>query len=561
MTTMKPAGKLRSRFQRQAERYCELSRLIIREATRGAPLPDFLTTVATLFREFARCDQVTLRLRGGNIALRASSTPVGNHFQTESVSLPADHPLELARAIQRGDTPPVQGYSRAGALRLTDDSPVRAQIRAWPGDFPTEFPVVLLLPFEINAEHDGTLLLFAQQPNHYPEDDLPFWEGVAQSLGAAVDDSQAQHRLRERVKELSCLYRLTHLLADKDLERRGTLSDVVALLPPAWQWPDLTMARIQLDDEEFTTPGYHPSPLVQRADIVVSDKVRGFIEVAYREEPPAGEDGPFLEEEQLLINDIAGKISAWLHQHDSELERATLTGQLRHADRLATIGQLAAGVGHELNEPLAGILGFTELALKDKQMADSTRQDLMRVIQATMHAREIIRQLMLFARPSAGTPSHYHLTDVVRESLTLLHEKLRRNVIELDIRLPGKIPRLFGDPGHIRQVIINLAVNAIQAMSGGGILKIHVRRSQGQQQLIVEDSGVGMTPDILSRIFLPFFTTKEQDQGTGLGLSVVHGIIAGHGGRIDVTSTPGEGTRFVITLSEGEGKVNHDDNL
>jgi len=354
--------------------------------------------------------------------------------------------------------------------------------------------------------------------------------------------------LHERVKELSCLYRISRVSARSFVAPDKVLQCIVELIPPAWQHPEIAAARIVLDGRRYETSGFKEGHRRQAAEVVVEGKCRGVVEVVYTEDRPCPEDGPFLKNERSLLNAIARQIAVVVEHQQAEEERAHLQKQLMHADRLATIGQLAAGVAHELNEPLSSILGFAQLLQRNAALPDGGREDVEKIVTASLHAREIIKKLLLFARQTPPFRGPVNLNQVIVGAIDLFRHHFEKEGIELACALCPEMPLLAGDAGQLTQVLVNLVVNAVQAMPDGGRLLVRTEVHDGQVVCIVEDTGVGMTEEVQSRLFLPFFTTKEVNQGTGLGLPVVHGIVTAHGGTIEVTSAPGAGTTFTIRL-------------
>jgi signal transduction histidine kinase len=272
---------------------------------------------------------------------------------------------------------------------------------------------------------------------------------------------------------------------------------------------------------------------------------------------------PFLAEEQHLIVGVARELNSIIERKYAEEEKLQLREQVRHANRMVTIGQLAAGVAHELNEPLGNILGFAQLAISSPNLNDQTRRDIEKIEKASLYAREIIRKLMFFSRQTPSRKIDVSLQAVVEDALSLLESRCDTAGIELVRNLAPELPLIHGDPAQLQQVLVNLAVNAIQSMPNGGTLTITTRQEQDTQCLVVEDSGSGIAPDDIKNLFLPFFTTKEVGEGTGLGLSVVHGIVSSHGGSVHVESQLGSGTRFEVRLpvnvsdpgnGDGDGK-------
>ncbi len=361
--------------------------------------------------------------------------------------------------------------------------------------------------------------------------------------------------LHERVKELTCLYGITQLAASPEATLEEVIAGVVELLPPAWQYPAITRARIVLDGEVFESPaGGATSDSAQRAAVLVAGKPRGFVEVTYDERRPRLDEGPFLAEERHLIDAVASHVALIIERREAAVDRSRLHEQLLHADRLATIGQLAAGLAHELNEPLGSVLGFAQLAHKARGLPAQTAGDLEKVVAAALHAREIVKKLMLFARQTPPAKTSIDLNQVIQQGLAFLEAGCAKQGIELVSELDTALPRIVADGSQLQQVFVNLTVNAVQAMPGGGRLTIRTERSNEAVLLVVADTGIGMTTAVLQQIFLPFFTTKDADQGTGLGLSVVHGIVSAHRGTIAVTSRVGHGSRFEVRLPiDGSG--------
>jgi signal transduction histidine kinase len=353
--------------------------------------------------------------------------------------------------------------------------------------------------------------------------------------------------LRERVKELTCLYSLAQLVEHPEVTLEEILHGIVEILPPAWQYPEITAGRIVLDGRVYETANYQEGVHRQSAEIVIGRQLRGSIDVVYLEPRIELDEGPFLKEERNLIDAISQQIVLIVERRQAAEEKLRLQGQLRHADRLATIGQLAAGVAHELNEPLGNILAFAQLAEK-QVLPPQAVADLEKIVAASLHAREIIKKLMLFARRMPPQKTSVDLNSVIQEGLYFLESRCAKNGVAIKIRLSRRLPRITADPSQLHQVLVNLLVNAIQAMPKGGTLKIASRASRQHVSLIVEDDGIGMTEEVLGKIFTPFFTTKDVNEGTGLGLPVVHGIVTAHGGTIAVRSSPGQGARFEIRL-------------
>jgi signal transduction histidine kinase len=233
--------------------------------------------------------------------------------------------------------------------------------------------------------------------------------------------------------------------------------------------------------------------------------------------------------------------------------------QLRHSDRLATIGQLASGVAHELGTPLSVVAARAQLVAADAVNAD-VRANAQIVVEQARRMTEIIRQLLDFSRRRRAQPVPTDLRRVVGQMLDLLSAVDSRRAVRFELDAPQEPAVAEVDEGQLQQALTNIVLNGVQAMDGGGHIRVRLRslratppttpdHVEGDYRCIeVEDEGAGIAPEHLPHIFEPFFTTKGVGEGTGLGLSVAHGIIADHGGWIDVESTPGRGTRFRVYL-------------
>ncbi|MFO0943060.1 MAG: ATP-binding protein [Pirellulales bacterium] len=241
-----------------------------------------------------------------------------------------------------------------------------------------------------------------------------------------------------------------------------------------------------------------------------------------------------------------------LSQHRENLEketsaRLTAVDQLRHADRLKTVGVLAAGVAHEIGTPLGVIAGRATLINSDRLTQEQVKESAVAIKQEADRIAEIVRQLLAFARVRTPKLVRDDLLMVIRSTAELIESFAQGKHVEIQLKFPEQPIYIFMDGSQLQQVLTNLLMNAIQAMPNGGVVTISAKLDEFAE-VTVSDSGVGIPPESLNQIFDPFFTTKEVGEGTGLGLSIVQGIIQEHGGTIEVTSELGKGTSFRILL-------------
>jgi len=429
------------------------------------------------------------------------------------------------------------GFSQSRPVLLTQHQIIDPEIAS-----------AVLLPLTIGEETTGWLRLSSREEHPFSEEDLAALGHLAQSCTIALVSQQAQAALRERVKELTGLYSLAQLSERPEISLDELLQGIAALLPPAWQYPDIATGRIVLDGHSYSSASDRGGDLRQRAPIVVGGLERGLVEVIYSEERPALDEGPFLKEERNLLDAIAREVAVIIERREAAAEHERLHEQLLHADRLATIGELAAGVAHELNEPLGAVLGFAQLARKHMDLPDPADQDIKKIESAALQAREIVRKLMVFARQTAPHKTRLNLNQLVEDGLYLLESRCAKSRIEVVRNLEEDLPDVVADASQLQQVLVNLVVNAIQAMPEGGRLTIETRHRESSATLSVADTGLGMSDEVRERVFLPFFTTKDVNEGTGLGLAVAHGIVSAHGGRISVESRPGQGSCFEVEI-------------
>ncbi len=555
---------------RTAEDFNALSRQLLRYANQGILRVEFFRTLLETLLEFVGCDSVELRQKERNRFYRAEAVindklsfrfDVGrDYFERPSSVLhinDANSGLdELSQMLLNGNTGSISPPPTPCGSFWTgnaDESITIADLASSDGKIRTlrigqEYKSLVIIPFSVEIEKNSLLLLKSRRVDFFTADQITQYEGVAQNIGVALVHRYAQVALRERVKELTCLYGIAKMAAHTDASMEEILQDIVEILPPAWLYPEIASARIFLDAREYLAPGYSDGAGKMCSDIIVQDVKRGTVEVVYKEARPTLDEGPFLKEERSLLDTVAREISLIIERRQAEEDSVRLQDQLRHADRLATIGQLAAGVAHELNEPLGSILGFAQLAKKGAGISPEMGNDLQKIINASLHAREVIKKLMVFARQTPPRKAQVNLNKVVDEGIYFLESRCAKAGIELIRNLAPDMPEITADPSQLYQVLVNLVVNSIQAMPQGGKLTVETRTTYENVLLIVQDTGTGMSGDVLKKIFIPFYTTKDIHEGTGLGLSVVHGIVSGHGGTIRVESKVGVGTRFEIVL-------------
>jgi two-component system, NtrC family, sensor kinase len=263
----------------------------------------------------------------------------------------------------------------------------------------------------------------------------------------------------------------------------------------------------------------------------------------------------------MELNAMCDRLEDANHQLATATEaRIAALEQLRHADRLKTVGQLASGVAHELGTPLNVVSGRAKMIVQRMVDGDAVQDSARIIVEQAARITAIIRQLLDFSRRRGPSLGPGDLRPLANRTIELLASLARKRGVAITVEAPDEAVIAQIDPSQIQQVLANLVVNAVQAMPSGGRLTLRLGRrhatppsdvdgpSGEYATVTVEDQGVGIAPEHLPRIFEPFFTTKDVGEGTGLGLSVAYGIVREHGGWIDVESRPGKGSRFTCFL-------------
>ncbi len=297
------------------------------------------------------------------------------------------------------------------------------------------------------------------------------------------------------------------------------------------------------------------------------DRVLGIVDVE------SSRQNAFSDNDLIAMESLAGVLAAVVSnadQYEHQLEtvhqlrvaqvelKARMTAQqeaerrLLQAAKLAAVGEMAAGIAHELNNPLTTVTGFTELILDETSSDAPHRADIELILKEARRARDVVRRLLDFARQGERTRSKTDINEIIEDVLMLTRHLIHTSGVQLSLELVKDPPWVSVDTNQMKQVFLNLIHNALQAMPAGGSLEIQTsartRDDRSWIAVAVKDSGVGIEVKNKDRIFEPFFTTKGSRGGTGLGLSVTYGIVTDHGGTIEVESSPGKGSVFTVWL-------------
>ncbi len=556
----------------ESEEFWEFSNLVLELASNGYPRSEFLKDISQLLLQLSKSDVIDFVIFDGSRQFLCRSGQTNDYsYQFKEVPFPRNQKEKITWSsskkgaieilccdiINRKFDPSKSCYTKEGSFWADNINNI-----AIPEFHPTEndndlgininrkFHSVVIIPIDVGQKRVGLLELRCKTKSFFTKQQIYLYEQVARIIGSALSHRRLQVAIRERVKELTCLYGIAKLVQQPGISRDFLLQEIVKLLPPAWLYPEIASAQIAFDDQVYITSGFGKAIHSMKADIVIRKEVRGFVEIRYSSVKSQLDSGPFLIEERNLIDTIAHEISIITEQMQAEEDKIKLQDQLRHSDRLATIGQLVASVTHELNEPLSNVLGFAQLVIKDPNLTEQTQQDISKIIDASLHAREVIKKLLSSAKDTPIVKKRVNFNYMIESGLYFFKSRCAKLSIEIISNLQKNLPDIIADRSQMMQVFTNLVVNAIQSMSHGGRLTITTKAEDEHIFLIIEDTGTGMTDKIMKKIFDPFFTTKDSDQGTGLGLPIVHGIVNSHGGTIDIDSKIGTGTKFIIKIPE-----------
>jgi len=353
----------------------------------------------------------------------------------------------------------------------------------------------------------------------------------------------AEEKLKERVKELTCLYEVTSIIVNADYDQLDrSLEAIVYCLKRAWQFEDVTEAYLKVGEYEVMTDDYHANMVTLDSKIKVFNKVEGEVLVGY---PTTFSKEDFLKEEQTLLNHIALDIGNLIERKQIADSEAIARRQMERNDRLHILGEITAGIAHELNTPLANILGFAEL-LTEKITDRDTVHDLEKIMDSAIFSREIVKKLMFFACEMPQEMKRVKLIPIITSVLKLLEPSLRSKNLKLNKTIGNDQIELKADTVQLTQVMFNLIMNAIYYSPESGIIEVRISETEKQIRIEITDEGKGIDSTDVDKVFEPFFTTKPIGEGSGLGLSVVHGIITSHKGTISHKSNTPKGTIFTV---------------
>ncbi len=409
------------------------------------------------------------------------------------------------------------------------------------------------------------------------------WVGINLDIDArkAMEEELRKSRdeLEQHVNERTAEISIVNAELQKSEKRFRALatasSDVVYSMSPDWS------EMIQLQGRDFIPDTKIPStawceqyiPLEDRAQVkaAINEAIRtkSTFELEHRVVRVDGSLG-WIYSRAVPILDEKGEIIEWFGAATDITESKRMQDELRQSQKMQAIGTLAGGIAHDFNNILAAILGFTEMAIEDVADRPRVENKLKKVLKSAMRARDLVKQILAFSRKTNYERIPLPLSPLIKETVQFLRASISAN-IEITCAVTASSDTILASPAEVQQILMNLATNAFLAMKEkGGVLEISLSdidfmpgsiRPESDMvageylQLMVKDTGIGMSPDVMKRIFDPFFTTREPGEGTGMGLAVVYGIVIDLKGTITIESESGVGSTFRILLPKAQGEI------
>ena len=383
----------------------------------------------------------------------------------------------------------------------------------------------------------------------------------------AAEKERLLHDLNERVKELTALHHTARLLQDHERTAGMLLQEIVTLLPAAFDHAELAAARIVFDGVEYKSPHFGSSPWTQSARFTTAGGKHGLIEIACSESRLNQNQYVFLAEEKSLLESIAEMLQLYLDRKEAQesVDRITkelvernkelwdLQQEMGRVGQAAALGWMTGAIAHELGTPLNSVLGYTQL-LAQEELPEKARRHAKTIESQVQRMAGIVQYYLDRTRGSTSKRSQVNLNDLVRETLLLLKPVFAEKSVRVVSQLAESLPALHAHGGSLQRVLINLLNNAVDSLTEERRITIatHIARATEQQRsgIIIEisDTGAGISPELLPKVFDFFMTTKNYGSGTGLGLAVCREIVKEHGGKITINSEIEKGTKVSVFL-------------
>ncbi|WP_158974533.1 sensor histidine kinase [Cellulophaga sp. L1A9] len=351
-------------------------------------------------------------------------------------------------------------------------------------------------------------------------------------------------KLKERIKELTCLYEVTSIIVNCDYNQLETsLEAIVDCLKKAMRYDQYAFVSLSCDQYHISSDQNIPELVSLKSSIKVFNEVDGHIIVGYPKDNYSSRD--FLKEELTLLKNVSLAIGNLLEKKQIRENELAIKRQVERADRLNILGEITAGIAHELNTPLANILGFAEL-LRNNMTEENAIRDLDKIVDSAIFSREVVKKLMFFTCEMPQQMAELTINPIIKNVLNLLDPSFKKNRVKYILSFNNDAIQLKADSIQLTQVLFNLIMNALYFSPPNATITIKVKELTNDVKISISDEGSGISKINEEKIFQPFFTTKPVGEGSGLGLSVVHGIVKSHKGQIVYTPNTPKGATFVV---------------
>ncbi|NUQ22052.1 MAG: response regulator [Gemmatimonadaceae bacterium] len=479
---------------------------------------------------------------GGALALMTEAGPLGLLTDDGKLRIPAAIGISASLA---GHEVTVRDSALGRAIRtgrpwMHEDASGEPGLLYEPPDAPLGVRGVLIVPIHRRGDRIGAVAVVMGRPRVFTQTEIERVEALADLLAMTLSNAELVESLRQAEWRFRTLFRaapdvvLTVLQSGRVRETNDAVRAVTSLEPSQ------VIGRILW---EIVVPEDQQALAAAIARAIEGDPSRCEVRVAL--------DGAPTRVVAFAASRLpeADPPAALVIGRDVTAER-DMRARLVESERLAAVGELVAGVAHEVNNPLSSISAFAQLLLRDPTLPAAHRDSIEVIRAETGRASQVVKDLLAFARRSEHRRAPLDLNELVERTLRLRSFQLGDAHIALELDLAPDVAAVVGDARQLQQVVLNLVTNAVQAMAplGGGILRIATRPLPGSVSLEVSDTGPGIPAAARPHVFEPFFTTKREGEGTGLGLSVSYGIVSAHGGSIGVAHTSERGTRMVVSL-------------
>lgn len=464
---------------------------------------------------------------------------------------------EMETTMKKGVNAPLEGTS-AGWVAMNNRPWVNYDLRNLP--FPLDkrlYDEGIRSTISIPLYHDKILGVFnldSTEPNYYSEKDLDILLPAAKHISVALENALLFEEISREKKEWERTFdAITDMVWIEDGRQRVIRANQTLLAKTGFSPVDIAGAQCW---DIFERIGIYAEGCL--CPDTISHKRPSFRELK-------GQAAGIFHFWSYPLIDEEGSLYAIVHYLKDVTDQKRLEQQLIRSDRLASLGTLVAGIAHEINNPLGIIAGYSEALIDragDKGLLDNKKFEDFPEYLTTIHneifrCKNILGSLLDFARPPCGTFREIDINELIKEVILLINHKAKRLEHQIELRLNRELPKIYADPGSLRQLFMNIIINSIYFTPERG--SIIIRTESGEEgevsgpgkdniKVSVSDTGKGILPDLIDKVFDPFFTTKSVGEGTGLGLAICHKIVEKHGGNIYVESEEGKGTTFIIRL-------------